>query len=170
MQLIGRPLPYRLKLSPSRLVVDLASSSEFLRGDRVPCFTDLRWSFFAECLHTYALDVFLEKSCEHVFWGNVLELFHFRSRIPFKFFQEVQITKCLQYKLAAQASASLTRWKCTRLRCELVLAQHQNLRREFVFPTTDRSKNRWRFGYGVDPSVNWPLGRSFGWLQSDLSY
>ena len=33
----------------------------------VPCFTALRAKVSAECWHTYELDVFLEKSREHVF-------------------------------------------------------------------------------------------------------
>ena len=52
---------------PPGFVVGLASSSEVLKGDRVPCFTALRVRVFAECLHAYAFDVFLKKSREHVF-------------------------------------------------------------------------------------------------------
>ena len=55
---------------PSGFVVGLASSSEFLRGDRVPCFTALRWRVFTECLHAYALDVFWEKSVSMFFEGT----------------------------------------------------------------------------------------------------
>ena len=54
-------------LGPSGFIVGLASSSEVLRVDRVPCFTALRRRVFPECLHAYALDVFLEKFREHVF-------------------------------------------------------------------------------------------------------
>ena len=64
----------------SGFVVGLANSSEFLRGDRVPCFTALKWRVFSECLHAYAWDVFLAKFREHVFWRHVLEFIHFRSR------------------------------------------------------------------------------------------
>ena len=44
-----------------------ASSSDVNLGDRVPCFTALRVKVFIECLHAYALNVFLGKSREHVF-------------------------------------------------------------------------------------------------------
>ena len=43
------------------------SSSDVFLGDRVPCFTALRVRVFIECLHAYALNVFLGKSREHVF-------------------------------------------------------------------------------------------------------
>ena len=36
-------------------------------GERVPYFTALRVRVFTECLHAYTLDVFLEKSREHVY-------------------------------------------------------------------------------------------------------
>ena len=50
---------------------------QVLRVDRVPCFTALRRRVFPECLHAYALDVFLEKFREHVFfeWLFRIDLF-----------------------------------------------------------------------------------------------
>ena len=58
----------------------------------------------------------------------------FQSKLStlIEFPREFQNAKRFQYKLATQASASQTTRKCTRLRVELVLAQHQNLRVQLV--------------------------------------
>ena len=62
---------------PSGFVVGLASSSEALRCDRVPCFTALRARVSTECWHAYASVTVLGKSREHVFLSGFLELTYF---------------------------------------------------------------------------------------------
>ena len=72
------------------------------------------------------------KTCQLQGEHSDIGLFQSKLSILIEFPWKFQNAKRFQYKLAAQASASQPPWKCTRLRVELVLSQHQNLRVELV--------------------------------------